>query len=82
MSEKESTVYLMETFTPEIARKFSDLLNLTSVEDILNVQDSQINSLDMMDVHKRIFKRIRDQLKQKNDDKVSIWLTELRGHGQ
>ena len=82
MSEKESTVYLMETFTLEIARKFSELLNLTVVKDILNVEDALIDSLDMMGAHKRIFKRIRNELKQKNDNELSALLEQLRVHGQ
>ena len=60
--EKESTAYLMEWFTRELARRFSDELALTVKNGIADVQDSQIDSLDMMDGQKRVFRRIRDNL--------------------
>jgi len=76
MSEKSITAYLMETFSPEITEKICRELNLKEVNDILDVRDSQIESLHVLAPLKKIFKRIRDKLI--HDAKVSGWLERLR----
>ncbi len=78
MSDQSITTFLNETFTPEITEQICRELNLTEVNDILNVQDSQIESLKVLAPLKRIFKRIRDQLKQRAS--VSNWLAKLKKH--
>ncbi len=78
MSDQSITAYLNETFTPEITERICRELQLTTVIDILDVQDSQIESLSVSSPLKRIFKRIRDQLKQRAS--VSNWLAKLKEH--
>ena len=78
MSDQSITAYLNETFTPEITQRICRALNLTEVIDILDVTDSQIESLNVLAPLKRIFKRIRDQLKQRAS--VFNWLEELKEH--
>ncbi len=78
MSDQSITAFLNKTFTPEMTDQICHELNLTEVNDILNVQDSQIESLKVLEPLKRIFKRIRDQLKQRAS--VSNWLAELKEH--
>jgi len=85
MAEKESTAYLMEWFTRELARRFSDELALTVKNGIADVQDSQIDSLDMMDGQKVAFYKVRDALIQthraaERNGRVSGWLRDLRAH--
>ena len=78
MSEKSITVYLMERFSPEITEQICHELNLKEVNDILDVRDSQIESLHVLAPLKKIFKRIRDKLK--NGASVSNWLAKLKEH--
>ena len=76
MSDQSITAFLNETFTPEITERICRELNLTEVNDILNVQDSQIESLKVLAPLKRIFKRLRDNLRR--DAQMSTWFAQLR----
>ena len=76
MSDQSITAFLNETFTPEITQQICRELNLTEVNDILNVQDSQIESLKVLAPLKRIFKRLRDNLRR--DAQMSTWFAQLR----
>jgi hypothetical protein len=78
MSDQSITAFLNETFTPEITEQICRELNLKELNDILDVRDSQIESLHVLAPLKRIFKRIRDQLKQRAS--VSNWLAKLKEH--
>jgi hypothetical protein len=78
MSDQSITAYLNETFTPEITERICRELQLTTVIDILDVQDSQIESLSVSEPLQTIFKRIRDQLKQRAI--LFHWLEELKEH--
>ena len=87
MYDKESTIYLMKTFSPELARKFTFDLGLTFITDILKVTDSQINSLRMMDGQKVLFSKIRNELirtygEAERQGKVAAWLRDLAALGE
>jgi hypothetical protein len=87
MAEKESTAYLKQFFTPELARRFSDELGLTFIIDILKVTDSSIKSLRMMDGQKATFFKVRDGLirthrEAESQGKVSAWLRDLAALGK
>ena len=62
MSQTELETCMLQTFTPEFARKITVALGLKVKDDIMRVTDSQIDGLDLMDGQKTAFKRMRDRL--------------------
>ncbi len=58
---KPMTDYLMRTFTYEIAEKICVALQLRNEVDLSNVHDRDIDKLDIIPIHKRILKKLRDQ---------------------
>ena len=79
MSQTELETSMLQTFTPEFARKITVALGLTVKDDIMHVTDSQIDSLDLMDGQKDAFKRMRDRLI--GDHQLAEKLAILKKHG-
>jgi hypothetical protein len=83
LSEDLSRDYLMEHFTRPIAETICQQLDLTVIGDILRVTDIQIAGLAIHDVHKNIFKLVRDRLIKNQtilnaNAKVKDWLAQLK----
>ena len=64
-STADAMEYLMDTFTREIASKITRDLRLTYVSDIRYVSDRDIDGLDLINPHKRILKRVRNEVREK-----------------
>ena len=79
MSQTELETCMLQIFQNEIARKITVALGLTVKNDIMQVTDSQIDSLDLMDGQKDAFKRMRDRLI--GDHQLAEKLATLKKHG-
>jgi hypothetical protein len=67
----------MQTFTEEIAEKISVDLHLCELIDILDVEDSDIDGLDLSSPHKHVLKKRRDDLRKRRLKGMLWWPTVL-----
>jgi hypothetical protein len=68
-----STLYLMQCFTEEIAEKISVDLHLCELVDILHVEDSDVDELDLWDGQKKALKRRRNDLLKAQGKGMLYW---------